>query len=74
MYATSPLVASPRAKGMAIAFLNKQEQNIEFAAKLKQHRPNDGKDGGIPGDAGELLGLPDDLDAVMFSLKATLRT
>ena len=59
---------------MAIAFLNKQEQNIEFAAKLRQHRPNDGKDSGIPGDAGELLGLADDLDAAMFSLKATLRT
>ena len=55
---------------MAIAFLNKQEQNIEFAAKLRQHRPNDGKDGGIPGDAGELLGLADDLDAAMFSLKS----
>ena len=67
-------MASPRAKGMAIAFLNKQEQNIEFAAKLWQHRPNDGKDGGIPGDAGKLLGLADDLDAAMFSLKATLRT
>ena len=59
---------------MAIAFLNKQEQNIEFAAKLRQHRPNDGKDGGIPGDAGELLGLADDLDAAMFSLKAPSRT
>ena len=59
---------------MAIAFLNKQEQNIEFAAKLKQHRPNDGKDGGIPGDAGELLGLADDLDAAMFSMKSLLRT
>ena len=56
---------------MAIAFLNKQEQNHEFTAKLWQHRPYDGKDGGIPGDAGELLGLPDDLDAAMFSLKAT---
>ena len=59
---------------MAIAFLNKQEQNHEFTAKLLQHRPNDGKDGGIPGDAGELFGLADDLDAAMFSLKATLRT
>ena len=59
---------------MAIAFLNKQEQNHEFTGKLRQHRPNDGKDGGIPGDAGELLGLADDLDAAMFSLKATLRT
>ena len=59
---------------MAIAFLNKQEQNHEFTAKRRQHRPNDGKDGGIPGDAGELLGLADDLDAGMFSLKATLRT
>ena len=54
---------------MAIAFLNKQEQNHEFAAKLWQHRPDDGKDGGIPGDAGELLGLADDLDAATFSLK-----
>ena len=46
---------------------------IEFAAKLRQHRPNDGKDGGIPGDAGELLGLADDLDAAMFSLKSFSR-
>ena len=68
------MVASPRAKGMAIAFLNKQEQNIEFAAKLRQHRPNDGKDSGIPGDAGELLGLADDLDAAMFTLKSFSRT
>ena len=68
------MVASPRAKGMAIAFLDKQEQNHEFAAKLRQHRPNDGKDGGIPGDAGELLGLADDLDAAMFSLKSFSRT
>ena len=67
-------MASPRAKGMAIAFLNKQEQNIEFAAKLRQHRPNDGKDGGIPGDAGELLGLANDLDAAKFSLKSFSRT
>ena len=40
---------------MAIAFLNKQEQNHEFTAKLWQQRPNDGKDGAIPGDARELL-------------------
>ena len=59
---------------MAIAFLNKQEQNIEFTAKLRQHRPNDGKDGGIPGDAGELLGLADNLDAAMFSMKSLSRT
>ena len=59
---------------MAIAFLNKQEQNHEFTAKLWQQRPNDGKDGGIPGDAGELLGLADDLDAAMFSLKSFSRT
>ena len=59
---------------MAIAFLDKQEQNHEFATKLRQHKPNDGKDSGIPGDAGELLGLADDLDAAMFSLKAPSRT
>ena len=59
---------------MAIAFLDKQEQNHEFTAKLWQHKPDYGKDCGIPGDAGELLGFADDLDAAMFSLKATLRT
>ena len=69
-----PIGGFAQSKGDGDRVPEQTNKNIEFAAKLRQHRPNDGKDGGIPGDAGELLGLADDLDAAMFSLKSFSRT
>ena len=49
------MVASPRAKGMAIMFLGWTQMVSE--KKNHHNEPNDGKDGGVPGDARELLCL-----------------